>query len=94
MVGDLKTETLADVVSGERLRTIREIHAAGGEAILKSNTICADCDQIYDREEALLYASNQERGVDSRVGHPEYAATRLREARPAKATFPIRLNVR
>ena len=91
VVGDLKGETLRDVVLGERLGAIRETHAAGGEAILKSDTICKDCDQIYERDEALLYASNQERAIDSRVGHPEHAATRLREARTGNGTLPVEL---
>jgi MoaA/NifB/PqqE/SkfB family radical SAM enzyme len=94
IVGDLRRETLRDVVLGDRLREIREIHAAGGEAILNSNTICKDCDQIYDRDHALLYTSNPARSVDSRVSHPELAGAKLREPRNGQGTFPIKLTVR
>jgi len=79
ILGDLKRESLRDVVMGERLQAIREEHAAGGEAILKGNTICKDCDQIYEREDALVYASNRTRSVDSRVTHPDLTDSRLRD---------------
>jgi hypothetical protein len=94
VVGNLKQETLRDVVVGDRLRAIQEIHAAGGEAILKSDTICKDCDQIYERDHALLYASNPDRGVDSRISHPEQAATRLRAPRGGDGALPVKLTVR
>lgn len=94
VVGDLKRETLSEVVQGDRLREIREIHAAGGEAILNSNTICKDCDQIYHRDHALLYASNPARSVDSRVSHPEQAGNLMREPHRGSGTIPVKLIVR
>ena len=93
VVGDLKRETISDVLQGERLKAIQKIHAAGGDAILNSDTICKDCDQIYEREHALVYHSNPARTVDSRTNHPELAGNRLREPQNSNGSVPVELIV-
>ncbi len=69
VIGDLRKQSLEDILQGEKLRRIQEIHESG--QFDSSDLICKNCDQVTDRKDALIYASNKERKVGVLMGHPD-----------------------
>lgn len=57
-VGNLYTDTFEEILNGEKLRKIVEMHRK--KNFLETDTLCARCDQIYDRADALIYSSVRE----------------------------------
>lgn len=61
-VGKLPEASLRDIYYGEKLKKVKECHDRGEFCKL---SICKNCDQLYDRSDALLYSSNKEYKVGS-----------------------------
>jgi len=70
VIGDLRAQALREVLAGERLRHIREIHRSG--AFAGSGLLCEDCDQLYDRSDKLVYANNPARRPGVLNTHPDF----------------------
>ncbi len=69
VVGNLRHEKLSDVLSSPALARICEVHKTG--AFDNSDFICRNCDQLTNRQDALLYSSNKNRRVGVLMGHPD-----------------------
>jgi radical SAM protein with 4Fe4S-binding SPASM domain len=69
LIGDLRQQTLKQVLAGEALRKIKEVHEQG--TFSQCEYICKDCDQIHSRQDALLYRSNPNRKVGIINSHPD-----------------------
>lgn len=69
IIGDLRHQTIKEVIEGVPLKKIRKVHT--DETFNESNYICKDCDQIYPRNHALVYASNSVRKVGILTSHPD-----------------------
>jgi len=69
IIGDLRQHTLRKILEGNLLRKIREVHRA--KTFSESEYICRHCDQIYSREGALLYATNEIREVGILTSHAD-----------------------
>jgi MoaA/NifB/PqqE/SkfB family radical SAM enzyme len=76
IIGDLRKQTLEEVLKGERLEHIRYIHK--NNLFSKCEYICKVCDQIYPRNEALVYSSNKNRKVGILTSHPDLINDMLR----------------
>lgn len=68
-IGNLKEQTLEVVLASDALAHIREVHRTG--RFDESDLICKTCDQLTDRQDALLYASNKNRKAGVLMGHPD-----------------------
>lgn len=82
IIGDLRFQTIREVLEGEPLKKIRGVHTDG--TFNESNYICKDCDQIYPREYALVYASNSVRKVGILTSHPDLVNDMLSDEKIAK----------
>jgi len=69
VIGNLKNQTLTEVLASDALRHIQEVHRSG--EFDSSDLICKNCDQLIDRQDALIYASNKDRKVGILNGHPD-----------------------
>lgn len=69
VIGNLKDATLLDILNGPAMARIKEVHETG--AFEGCGLLCDGCDQLYDREDALVYKSNQARGVGQQTSHPD-----------------------
>ena len=81
-IGDLRTERLDSVLRGEKLAKIRDVHAKG--TFSGSDLLCTKCDQLYDRSDALLYATNRKRKIGVLTSHPDLVIDVLNGVEPAK----------
>ena len=59
VVGDMKSQTIQEVLDGWPYRSVRDSHIEGRF----ENSICRDCDQTNYDPDVLLYASNSNRKV-------------------------------
>lgn len=70
VVGNVKEQSLLDVLSGDKINHVRKTH---NEMDFDGcDLLCKDCDQIYDRADALVYASNAARKADQPNNHPDH----------------------
>lgn len=69
VIGNLKEKTLDEVLHSQELEHIRTVHKSG--AFDSSDLICKNCDQLTDRQDALIYSSNKDRKVGVLMGHPD-----------------------
>lgn len=69
IIGDLKNQTLREVLESKEIEKIREVHKK--KNFSESDLLCKSCDQIFDRNDALLYASNRNRKVGVITTHPD-----------------------
>ncbi len=65
IVGDLKKERWEDILNGEKLNRIIELHR---ECRFDECGICGNCDLIYDRKDALIYSSDVNMKVGRKAG--------------------------
>jgi len=56
IIGDIKTETLRDIVNNEKVNELQRIHREG--LVMSTDLPCKKCDQIRDRNFALVYTSD------------------------------------
>jgi Radical SAM superfamily/Iron-sulfur cluster-binding domain len=79
VIGNLREASLVDILGGEQLARVREVHKS--QSFEGCGLICEDCDQIFDRKDALLFASNSGRGVDQKTTTlPDHFIKLLEEA--------------
>jgi hypothetical protein len=70
VVGNITTASLLDVLQGEEMRRVQDIHTAA--AFSGCGLRCEQCDQIYDRSDALVYSnSSYGRRVGFITSHPD-----------------------
>ncbi|MBI5164240.1 MAG: SPASM domain-containing protein [Magnetospirillum sp.] len=69
VIGNLNETSLPEILSGERMKAIQDIHARN--AFKGCGLICENCDYTYDRSAALVYATNPARKVGVRTTHPD-----------------------
>jgi hypothetical protein len=69
LIGDLRTQTLAEVLAGEPMAKLRAVHEKGD--FENHDYICKGCDQLYPRDDALLYATNSDRKAGVLTSHPD-----------------------
>lgn len=70
VVGNLTEKTLLEVLGGEKLEQVRKTH---NELSFDGCGLpCENCDQTYDRADALVYASNKNRRADQPNNHPDH----------------------
>jgi radical SAM protein with 4Fe4S-binding SPASM domain len=58
ILGDIKSESLENIINSERTKEIQTINR-NKAALLSSNLPCKHCDQIRDRQDALIYSSDK-----------------------------------
>lgn len=71
-LGNINKNTLQEIINGPvigRLRAMQE-----EDRLRTSDMICGDCDQLYSREDALLYSSNKTMCVGRHSLFPEEEA--------------------
>jgi hypothetical protein len=56
IIGNIAEQTVREMTLGQPLLTIQNIHG-NIDDVLASDLICKDCDQIFDRSDALIYTS-------------------------------------
>jgi radical SAM protein with 4Fe4S-binding SPASM domain len=56
IVGDIKTQNLNSLINGEKIKKIQQVFIE--KSVLESRLPCKNCDQIYDRRDALVYTNN------------------------------------
>lgn len=57
-IGNIKEHTLQEIIDGSALRKLRAMQDE--DSLRNSDLICGDCDQVYSRENALVYSSNKD----------------------------------
>lgn len=60
-IGNINEKTLREILAGERLKKIQEIHRLC--MVRQSDLICKDCDQIRNRADALIYSTEKKMKV-------------------------------
>lgn len=70
IIGDINRQRLKDILLGEPLQKIREIHSSGN--FESCDLMCRNCDQIYPRNGALIYSTNPSRKVGVLNTHPNF----------------------
>lgn len=70
VVGNMTEQSLEDILGGGQLATVKSVHES--KAFTGCGLLCDGCDQIFDRTDALIYASNQNRKVDQPTTHPSH----------------------
>ncbi|NIY75431.1 radical SAM protein [Thalassospira sp. HF15] len=68
-VGNFAKTSLLEVLQGQQLAEIRDIHER--LAFKGCGKLCEGCDQIYDRQDALVYTDNPSRRSDQPTSHPD-----------------------
>ena len=56
-LGNIQESTLQEIIDGPVLRKLRDMQEE--DSLRNSNMICGDCDQLYSREDALVYTTNK-----------------------------------
>ena len=78
VVGNLNKTSLADILGGEQLAGVQSVHKK--KNFKGCGLLCEGCDQIFDRKDALMFASNKSRSVDQPTTHPEHIVKLVEEA--------------
>ena len=78
VVGNLFEHSMIDILSGDSLAKVKAIHEA--EAFSRCGLLCEGCDQLYDRKDALIFASNRSRSVDQPTTHPDHVVKLVESA--------------
>lgn len=71
IIGDLCEEDLLTVLMGEKRSLYMKMHSENDLCKI-NNTFCKGCDQLSDRSDALVYASNSRRKVGVLNSSPTY----------------------
>ena len=69
VVGNMYEQSLEEIFFGERMKKIQQIHRDG--AFHQCGLPCEKCDQIFPRDDALVYSSKN-RTVGQKLSHPEH----------------------
>jgi radical SAM protein with 4Fe4S-binding SPASM domain len=69
VIGNINQNSIADILKSDELERIRKVHREG--TFDSSDLICKGCDQLTDRQDALVYTSNKNRKVGVLNGHPD-----------------------
>ena len=86
-IGNLKDKSIDEILASKELALIREVHRAG--TFDSSDLICKNCDQLTDRQDALLYASNKDRRAGVLMGHPDILNDVLEKMGAVEGTRPV-----
>lgn len=70
VIGNLYKQSMLDILSGEPLAQVKAIHET--RSFSQCGLLCEGCDQIYDRQDALIFSSNRGRSVDQPTTHPDH----------------------
>ena len=70
VVGNLYKQTLYNILAGEALAKVKNVHEK--RTFDGCGLLCTNCDQIYDRNDALVYSNNASRHVDQPTTHPDH----------------------
>jgi len=70
VVGNISNQHLREVLGGHRLALVKDVHTS--LAFKGCGLLCDGCDQIFDRQDALMYSNNQKRRVDQPTTHPDH----------------------
>jgi len=70
VVGNVNSEPLAEVLLGEKLARVKQIHKK--KIFEGCGLLCEGCDQLFSRQDALLYSSNPSRRTDQPNNHPDH----------------------
>lgn len=64
-VGNLNEVSFEDIYESEQLRDILKMHREN--SFFEHDNLCQNCDQLYDRSDALLYSSNKKYHVNMQM---------------------------
>jgi MoaA/NifB/PqqE/SkfB family radical SAM enzyme len=70
VIGNLNQSSLFDILTGEKMKHVQDVHAR--KAFDGCGLLCDGCDQLYDRNDALVYASNSNRKTGQPNNHPDH----------------------
>ena len=56
-IGNINESTLQEIIDGAILGRLKAMQDE--DSLRNSDMICGDCDQLYSREDALVYSSNK-----------------------------------
>ncbi len=79
VVGNLKLNSLVEILDGPALANVKSVHTT--KEFDDCGLLCEGCDQIYSREDALLYTTNESRKTDQPTTHPDHIV-KLAEGAP------------
>lgn len=65
VIGNLHENTFQEIYEGEKLKKIMDMHR--NRTFFEHDNLCQSCDQLYDRSDALVYASNKKFKVGSKT---------------------------
>lgn len=68
VVGNMYEQTLEEIYFGEKMKKIQEIHK--NNAFFGCGLPCEKCDQIFPRDDALVYSSKN-RSVGTKISHKD-----------------------
>ena len=60
-IGNITKSSLTEILNGLRVQELRDMQEK--DCLRDSKLICGDCDQLYSREGALEYSTNEEVGI-------------------------------
>lgn len=66
VIGNLNDSSFEELLAGKQMKEILEMHK--NKTFWQKENICVNCDQLYDRKDALVYSSNPEVKVGRRTG--------------------------
>lgn len=69
-VGNLVDQTMYEILAGAQLAHVKDVHAR--KSFSGCGLLCQGCDQLFDRGDALIFASNTSRKVDQPTTHPDH----------------------
>lgn len=65
LLGDLKTETIEEVMNGKAYNDLRDAHAKGE---FERYPFCNQCDQLFKREDVLIFSSRGDGTEAEKIG--------------------------
>lgn len=77
VVGNLNDQSLFEVLNGNKLAAVKKVHEI--KEFRGSGLICENCDQIYDRKDALVYSNNPSRKTDQPTTHPDHVVRLVKD---------------
>lgn len=72
IIGDINESSLQEIINGPALNRLKVMQEK--DFLRNSDMICGDCDQLYSREDALVYTSSQAMRVGRHSLFPEEEA--------------------
>jgi radical SAM protein with 4Fe4S-binding SPASM domain len=58
ILGNIMYDSFENIIKSEKTKLFKSLHKKATD-VLKSDLICKDCDQIYDRKDVLIYSSDK-----------------------------------